>query len=146
MLTGLQISSIYVTDQDAAVDFYVNKVGMEVHTDLDLGFMRWLTLNVPGNKDRAILLEKPGPPSVDEKTAEQVRELLSKGASGGHLFFTVDDCQATYDRLKAAGVEVTQEPTEQPYGIDFGMRDPFGNSIRFAQPTGAPLEAANSAG
>ena len=74
---------------------------------------------------------------MDDKTADQVRELLSKGASGGHLFFTVDDARKTYDDLVAKGVEVTQEPTEQPYGIDFGIRDPFGNSLRFSQPAEA---------
>jgi catechol 2,3-dioxygenase-like lactoylglutathione lyase family enzyme len=134
MLKSLQISSIYVPDQDKALDFYVGKVGMEVHTDLDLGFMRWLTVVVPGDPARAVLLEKIGGPNMDDKTADQVRELLSKGASGGHLFFTVDDARKTYDDLVAKGVEVTQEPTEQPYGIDFGIRDPFGNSLRFSQP------------
>ena len=137
MLKSLQISSIYVPDQDKALDFYVGKVGMEVHTDLDLGFMRWLTVAVPGDPARSVLLEKIGGPNMDEKTADQVRELLSKGASGGHLFFTVDDARKTYDDLVAKGVEVTQEPTEQPYGIDFGIRDPFGNSLRFSQPAGA---------
>jgi len=137
MLKGLQISSIYVPDQDQAIDFYVGKLGMEVHTDLDLGFMRWLTVCVPGDRSREVLLEKVGSPYMDAATAEQVREVLSKGASGGHLFFIVDDCQKTYDDLVAKGVEITQEPTEQPYGIDFGARDPFGNSVRFSQPTEA---------
>jgi predicted enzyme related to lactoylglutathione lyase len=140
MITNIAISSIYVLDQDAALDFYVNKVGLEVSTDLDLGFMRWLTVQAPGQPDRAILLEVPGAPSMDEKTAEQVRELLSKGAAGGHLFFHTDDCYKTFEDLKSKGVEVTQEPTQQPYGIDCGMRDPFGNSIRFAQPGAVPAE------
>ena len=134
MLKSLQISSIYVADQDQALDFYVGKLGMEVHTDVDLGFMRWLTVAVPGDPARAVLLEKVGGPYMDDRTAEQVREVLSKGASGGHLFFTVDDCRTTYEDLVAKGVEVTQEPTEQPYGIDCGARDPFGNSVRFSQP------------
>ena len=134
MLKNLAISSVYVLDQDQALDFYVGKLGMEVHTDIDLGFMRWLTVCVPGQADRQVLLEKPGAPSMDEKTADQVREMVSKGASGGHLFFTTDDCRGAYDRLKAKGVEFTQEPTEQPYGIDFGLRDPFGNHIRISQP------------
>ena len=134
MLKSIQISSIYVPDQDQALDFYVGKVGMEIHTDLDLGFMRWLTVCVPGDPSRGVLLEKIGGPYMDDKTADQVREVLSKGASGGHLFLTVDDARRTYDDLVAKGVEVTQEPTEQPYGIDFGVRDPFGNSVRFNQP------------
>jgi catechol 2,3-dioxygenase-like lactoylglutathione lyase family enzyme len=134
MLKSIQISSIYVPDQDQALDFYVGKVGMQVHTDLDLGFMRWLTVCVPGDPSREVLLEKIGGPYMDDKTADQVREVLSKGASGGHLFLTVDDARKTYDDLVAKGVDVTQEPTEQPYGIDFGVRDPFGNSVRFSQP------------
>jgi catechol 2,3-dioxygenase-like lactoylglutathione lyase family enzyme len=138
MLKSIQISSIYVPDQDQALDFYVGMLGMQVHTDQDLGFMRWLTVCVPGDPSREILLEKIGGPYMDDKTAAQVREVLSKGASGGHLFFTVDDCRKTYDDLVAKGVEVTQEPTEQPYGIDCGMRDPFGNSVRFSQPVATP--------
>jgi catechol 2,3-dioxygenase-like lactoylglutathione lyase family enzyme len=134
MLKSLQISSLYVLDQDKALDFYVGILGLEVNTDADLGFMRWLTLNVPGDPGRQILLEKPGAPSVDEKTAEQIREMVSKGATGGHLFFTTDDCRGIYEELKAKGVEITQELTEQPYGTDFGLRDPFGNHVRISQP------------
>ena len=134
MLKSLAISSIYVLDQQKALDFYVGKLGLAVKNDSDLGFMRWLTIHVPG-EDREILLEKPGQPSMDDKTAAQVRDLLTKGASGGHLFFLTDDCRKTYDELKAKGVEFTEEPTERPYGIDCGLRDPFGNHIRFSQPT-----------
>ena len=134
MFKSLAISSIYVLDQDKALDFYVGKLGLEVHTDQDLGFMRWLTVGVPGDQDRQILLETPGPPALDVKTAEQVRELVSKGATGGHLFFTTADCRKTYNELRAKGVEFTEEPTERPYGIDCGLRDPFGNHIRFSQP------------
>ena len=135
MLKSLAISQIYVLDQKAALDFYVGKLGLVVNTDQDLGFMRWLTVSVPGDKTRAILLEKPGQPAMDDKTASQVRDLLTKGATGGHLFFTTDDCRKTYNELKAKGVEFTEEPTERPYGIDCGLRDPFGNHIRFSQPT-----------
>ena len=135
MFNALAISQIYVLDQDEALDFYVGKLGLEVHTDQDLGFMRWLTVAVPSQPDRQILLEKPGPPSMDEATAGQVRELLTKGVAGGHLFFNTEDCWATFDDLKGKGVEFTQEPTEMPYGIDCGLRDPFGNSIRFSQPS-----------
>jgi catechol 2,3-dioxygenase-like lactoylglutathione lyase family enzyme len=133
MFNALLISSIYVLDQGKAVDFYVGKLGLEVNTDQDLGFMRWLTVSVPGDT-RQILLEQPGAPALDVKTAEQVRELVTKGATGGHLFFTTDDCWKTYNELRAKGVEFTEEPTERPYGIDCGLRDPFGNHIRFSQP------------
>ncbi|MFC0432333.1 VOC family protein [Kutzneria buriramensis] len=134
MFNALKISQIFVLDQDEALDFYVGKLGLEVNTDADLGFMRWLTINVPGEPDREILLERPGAPRMDEATAAQVRELLTKGAMAGTLFFTTDDCQKTYETLLAKGVEFTDQPTKRDYGIDCGLRDPFGNAIRFSQP------------
>jgi uncharacterized glyoxalase superfamily protein PhnB len=97
--------------------------------------MRWLTVIVPGEPDREILLEKPGPPAMDDATTEQVRELVSKGATAGWIGFTVDDCQKVYEDLKARGVEFTEEPTQRDYGIDCGGRDPFGNAFRIMQPT-----------
>jgi catechol 2,3-dioxygenase-like lactoylglutathione lyase family enzyme len=135
MLTSISCSHLFVLDQDQALDFYVNTLGMQVHTDADLGFMRWLTVCVPGEPGRQILLEKPGPPAMDEATAERVRELLTKGAAGGWLMLTTEDARATYEQLKVKGVEFTSEPTEQPYGIDFGLRDPFGNHLRVGQMT-----------
>ena len=134
MFTAITHSQIYVLDQDEALAFYVGKLGLEVNADVDLGFMRWLTINVPGHPDREILLEKPGPPSMSEETAAQVREMVTKGASGGHLFFSTDDCRKTYETLVGKGVEFTEEPTERDYGTDCGLRDPFGNHIRFSQP------------
>ncbi|WP_410814584.1 VOC family protein [Micromonospora sp. 067-2] len=132
-MNAISRSQIYVLDQDEALDFYVNKLGMELNTDQDLGFMRWLTVNLPGDPEREILLEKPGSPALDPATAAQVRELLSKGALGGSLFMTTDDAHKTHEELVAKGVEITDEPTERPYGIDFGIRDPFGNKIRVGQ-------------
>ncbi|OXM72122.1 MULTISPECIES: VOC family protein [Amycolatopsis] len=134
MFNAITLSQIFVTDQDEALDFYVGKLGLEVKIDQDLGFMRWLTVCVPGEPGREILLEKPGPPAMDEATASQVRELLAKGATGGWIGLTTDDCRKTYEELLAKGVEFTQEPTERPYGIDCGLRDPFGNAIRINQP------------
>jgi catechol 2,3-dioxygenase-like lactoylglutathione lyase family enzyme len=125
-------SSIFVLDQDQALDFYVDKLGLEVSNDVDLGFMRWLTVRVPG-EDREILLERPGPPGYDPATAESVREMVTKGASGGTLFFNTDDAHAAHAELQAKGVELSEEPATQSYGIDFGFRDPFGNHIRIAQ-------------
>jgi catechol 2,3-dioxygenase-like lactoylglutathione lyase family enzyme len=133
MLNTTRLSSLFVLDQDEALDFYVGKLGMEVNTDVDLGFMRWLTINVPGDPGREILLEKPGPPAMDEETAGTVRELVTKGATGGWIGFTTDDVRKTYEELAAQGVEFTQEPTEQSYGVDCGLRDPFGNAIRILQ-------------
>jgi len=133
MLNAITISHIFVTNQDEALDFYVGKLGLEVSSDQDLGFMRWLTVRVPGQPGRDILLEKPGPPAMDEASAQQIRELIAKGASGFTVGFATSDCRKLYETLLAKGVEFTQEPMEQPYGIDMGIRDPFGNHIRVAQ-------------
>jgi predicted enzyme related to lactoylglutathione lyase len=130
MLSAVTHSQIFVLDQDEALEFYVGKLGLEVNTDADLGFMRWLTVSVPGHPERQILLERPGPPAMDEKTAEQVRELVTKGAMGGWLIFTTEDAYVTHKELQEKGVELPEEPTVQPYGVDFGLRDPFGNNIR----------------
>jgi catechol 2,3-dioxygenase-like lactoylglutathione lyase family enzyme len=134
MLKKMTHSQVYVLDQDEALDFYVGKLGFEVNTDADLGFMRWLTVNLPGEPDRELLLEKPGPPAHDDATAEQIRELVTKGAMGMAGIFRVDDIHKTYEDLRAKGVEFTEEPTERDYGIDCGLRDPFGNHIRIGQP------------
>lgn len=133
MLKAITQSQIYVLDQDEALDFYVGTLGLEVTTDVDLGFMRWLTVSVPGQSDREIVLEVPGPPALDPATAEQVRELVAKGAMGGWLILTTDDALKTFETLKQRGVEITDGPNDQPYGIDFGLRDPFGNRIRIGQ-------------
>ena len=133
MYNAISRSQIFVLDQDEAVKFYTDVLGLEVAADVDLGFMRWLTVRVPGDPVREILLERPGPPSMDEATAAQVRELVTKGAMGGSLFLTTDDAKATFKILKDRGVDVTDEPETRPYGIDFGIRDPFGNAIRIGQ-------------
>ncbi|MEV3997872.1 VOC family protein [Streptomyces halstedii] len=133
MFNAITHSQIYVLDQDQALDFYVGKLGLEVNADIDMGFMRWLTVSVVGHSDRQVLLEKPGPPAMSEETAEQVRALLTKGALGSALILTTDDCHRTYETLLTRGVEFTDEPTERPYGIDCGLRDPFGNHLRFTQ-------------
>jgi catechol 2,3-dioxygenase-like lactoylglutathione lyase family enzyme len=135
MLKSISISHVWVLDQDQALDFYVNTLGLELRSDIPLGFMRWLTVGVPGDASREILLELPAPPSVDEASAQQLRDLVSKGATGFTVGFTTDDCRETFENLQAKGVEITQEPVERFYGIDFGLRDPFGNAIRIVQPT-----------
>ena len=101
MYQSITRSQLFVLDQDEALDFYVNKLGLEVSADVDLGFMRWLTVRVPGDPGREILLERPGPPAMDEATAAQVRELVTKGAMGGWLCITTPDAQGTYETLKA---------------------------------------------
>jgi len=132
MITSLGITQIFVLDQDQALDFYVGKLGLEVTDDVDFGVMRWLTVRVPG-EDRLVLLERPDPPRYDPATTDAIREMVTKGASGGHLFFYTDDAYATHADLRAKGVELPEEPTQQGYGIDFGFRDPFGNHLRITQ-------------
>ena len=134
MPNAISHHSIFVLDQDETLDFYVGKLGFEVSADVDMGNMRWLTVGVPGDGDRHILLEKPGPPAMDDATAEQVRDLLTRGATGLAFILRTDDCRKTYEELVAKGVEFTQEPIEQFYGVDCGLRDPFGNHIRVVQP------------
>jgi catechol 2,3-dioxygenase-like lactoylglutathione lyase family enzyme len=134
VLDAITISHVFVFDQDEALDFYVGKLGLEVEEDVDLGFMRWLTVCVPGDRSRRILLEKAAPPSVDEASAAQIRELVSKGATGFTIGFTTPDCRATFEDLKAKGVEIREEPVDRFYGIDMGIRDPFGNAIRIVEP------------
>ena len=136
MLTQLLNTQVWVHDQDEALAFYTEKLGMEVREDVtvpEMGNFRWLSVGVPGQPDVAIaLMAIPGPPVFDEETRKQIQELMAKGASGS-LFFATDDCQATYDELKSKGVEFTQPPTEQFYGIDAGFRDQSGNHFRMMQ-------------
>jgi catechol 2,3-dioxygenase-like lactoylglutathione lyase family enzyme len=139
MFKAITHSSILVLDQDQALDFYVGKLGLEVRADIDMGFMRWLTVGVPGDETREVLLEVPGPPAVDDATAEQMRELVTKGATGLALGLRTEDCRKTYEELVAKGVEFTDEPTERFYGTDCGLRDPFGNNIRITEPVDGPI-------
>jgi len=136
MLKQLTNVSVWVHDQDEAVSFYTEKLGLELRDDVtvpEMGNFRWVTVGVPGQPDVSIaLLGVPGPPVFDTETQEQVKALVAKGAAGG-LFFATDDVQATYEELRSRGVEFQQEPTEQPYGIDAGFRDPSGNQMRVAQ-------------
>jgi catechol 2,3-dioxygenase-like lactoylglutathione lyase family enzyme len=145
MLNKINISHVWVLDQDEALDFYVNKLGLVVTQDMNLGFMRWLTVAVPGDPNREILLELPGPPAMDEQTGQQVRDLVTKGATGFTVGFTTDDARKTYAELEANGVELTEEPVEHFYGIDFGLRDPFGNRIRIVQLAQMPAGAMPNA-
>jgi uncharacterized glyoxalase superfamily protein PhnB len=129
-------AQIWVHDQDAALDFYTRKLGMEVRADVtlpEMGNFRWLTVGPAGQPDISIVLMAiPGAPVMDAETAEQVRTLMAKGFAGT-VFLTTDDCQAAYEELSARGVEFNEPPEERPYGIDSGFRDPSGNSIRLTQ-------------
>ena len=135
-------SQLWVHDQDEALAFYTEKLGMELRDDVtvaEMGNFRWLTVGVPGQPDVSlVLMSVPGPPVFDEETRAQITALMAKGAAGG-LFFSTDDCQKSYEELKARGVEFQQEPTEQPYGIDAGFRDPSGNHFRLVQRAPVPV-------
>ena len=136
MLTQLTHVNVWVHDQDEALEFYTKTLGMEVRDDVtvaEMGNFRWLTVAPPGQQGVALaLLNIPGPPVFDEETAAQVKSIVAKGAAGG-LFFLSDDVRGTYEELKKKGVEFSQEPTEQPYGLDAGFRDTSGNQMRVAQ-------------
>ncbi|HTH71197.1 MAG TPA: VOC family protein [Candidatus Saccharimonadales bacterium] len=133
MITKLNVTSVKVLDQDEALDFYVNKLGLEKAQDIKQGPFRWLTVRFPGD-DVEIFLEEPGPPLHDEATAAQLRELITKGAMSS-LVFRSDDVRGLYEILQARGVsDFTQEPIDHGYGTDMGIRDPFGNAIRILQP------------
>jgi uncharacterized glyoxalase superfamily protein PhnB len=131
-------AQLWVHDQEEALAFWTEKVGMEVRSDVtlpEMGDFRWLTVSPPGQEDVAItLMAIPGPPVMDEETAEQVRNLMAKGFSGT-VFLTTEDVRSEYEQLKGRGVEFTEEPEERPYGIDCGFRDPSGNSVRLTQPS-----------
>ena len=136
MLKQLTTTQVWVHDQDETLDFYTEKLGLELREDVtvpELGNFRWLSVGVPGQPDIAItLMAIPGPPVFDAETQDAIKTLVAKGVASG-LFFATDDVQATYEELKDRGVEFQQEPTEQPYGVDAGFRDPSGNQMRVAQ-------------
>lgn len=132
----LSTAQLWVHDQDAALEFYTSKLGMEVRQDVTLpgmGDFRWLTVGPAGQPDIAIVLMAiPGPPVMSPETAEEVKSLMAKGFAGT-IFLTTDDVRADYEELKGRGVEFTETPEERPYGIDAGFRDPSGNSFRLTQ-------------
>ena len=136
-------TQLWVHDQDEALAFYTEKLGMEVRNDVtlpEMGDFRWLTVGPPGQEDVSItLMAIPGPPVMDDESAEQLKTVMAKGFAGT-VFLTTEDCQASYEELKGRGVEFTETPEERPYGIDSGFRDPSGNSIRLTQVT-VPLTA-----
>jgi catechol 2,3-dioxygenase-like lactoylglutathione lyase family enzyme len=134
-------AQLWVHDQDEALAFYTDKLGMEVRADVtvpELGDFRWLTVGPPSQPDIAIaLMAIPGEPVMDGETREQVRNLMAKGFAGS-VFFTTDDLQASCEELKGRGVEFVDEPEERPYGIDASFRDPSGNNFRLTQVTQPP--------
>jgi catechol 2,3-dioxygenase-like lactoylglutathione lyase family enzyme len=136
MISRISHVNVWVTDQDEALAFYRDKLGLEVREDVtmpEMGGFRWLAVGAAGQPDVSfVLMAIPGPPVFEPDSAEKLRELLAKGALGA-LFLTSDDVQATYEELKARGVEFSSEPTQMPYGIDAPFRDPFGNEFRLVE-------------
>ena len=129
-------AQLWVHDQDEALAFYTDKVGLEVRADVtlpEMGNFRWLTVGPAGQTDVSIVLMAiPGPPVMDADTAEQVRALMAKGFAGT-IFLTTDDVQSSYGELKGRGVDFVEQPEDRPYGIDSAFRDPSGNNIRLTQ-------------
>jgi uncharacterized glyoxalase superfamily protein PhnB len=129
-------AQLWVNDQDEALAFYTQKLGMEVRMDVtlaEMGNFRWLTVGPAGQPDVSIVLMAiPGHPLLDADTSEQLRDLVAKGFAGT-VFLTTDDCQASFEELRDRGVEFSEEPEDRPYGIDSGFHDPSGNSIRLTQ-------------
>jgi predicted enzyme related to lactoylglutathione lyase len=129
-------AQLWVHDQDEALAFYTDKLGMEVRSDVtvaEMGNFRWLAVGPPGQSGFAVVLMAiPSPPIMDSETAEQVRGLMARGFAGT-IFLATDDLQATYDELKGRGVEFVDQPQETPYGLDSSFRDPSGNHIRLTQ-------------
>jgi catechol 2,3-dioxygenase-like lactoylglutathione lyase family enzyme len=132
----ISTAQLWVHDQDEALAFYTEKLGMEVRVDVtfpEMGDFRWLTVGPPGQEEIAIVLMAiPGPPVMDPETQKDVRELMAKGFAGT-VFLTTNDIQADVEALKNRGLEFIEEPEERPYGIDSGFRDPSGNSFRLTQ-------------
>ena len=132
MITRLALTQLYVLDQQEALDFYCGILRMEVRSDFDLGFMRWLTIAVPGDPNE-VLLELPVRPYLDDDANQEIRNLVTRGAGGGWLGFDTDDAEKLHAELASKGVEVVDPPTKRFYGTDFGIRDPFGNPIRITE-------------
>ena len=130
----ITIVALRVLDQDSALKFYTETLGFTQTEDMDLGGMRWLTVAPPDQPELNILLERVGPPFVDDETASQLDEIVAKGA-GGTLFFQVDDVRGMFDRLVDKGVEIIQEPIERFYGTDIAIRDDSGNQLRINEPS-----------
>lgn len=126
MITNVSLVTLYVTDQDEARDFYVDKLGFAPHTDVRMGDgFRWVTIIHPDYPELEVTLMIPGPP-LDQEMAEAVRRSLANGNMGGFGLQTTD-CHKDYDDLVSKGVEFTQPPADRPYGIEAVMRDNSGN-------------------
>lgn len=133
MISKLSHATIYVLNQEEAKDFYTNKLGFEVRTDLTLEGFRWLTVSPKSQSDlEIVLMEAKAGPMIDETTAQQLREFIHKGLMGAGVFNT-EDCRATYEELKRKGVEFISPPQERPYGVEALFKDNSGNWFSLTQ-------------
>lgn len=133
MITNVSLVTLYTTDQDASRDFYVDKLGFVVDTDVTMGEgFRWLTIAHPDHRELEVTLMKPGPP-LDEEMATTVSRALAGGRMGGFGLRT-DDCRGDHERLTKLGVEFVQEPADRPYGVEAIMRDNAGNWLVLVEP------------
>ena len=132
MSKGIGVLGLYVLDQSEALDFYVNKLGFVVHADHTNSNYRWLTIKHPNQPSLEVGLFSPQEPVLDAATARTMREMVAKGAMPP-LVLIVDDCRASYDALKAKGVEFTQEPIARYGGVDANFRDPSGNAWKMIE-------------
>ena len=132
MSQGIQVIGLYVRDQDEAVAFYVDKLGFRVHTDVRNGNYRWLTVQHPEQPSFQLGLFAPEQPALDAATVQGVREIVAKGGMPP-MVLVVDDCFATYERMRALGVEFTQEPMARYGNVDASFRDPSGNGWKMLQ-------------
>ena len=132
MKNGVQVVGLYVRDQDEALDFYVERLGFEVNTDAKNGDYRWLTVQYPNQPLLQLGLFRPESPTIDAATLAAIDEAVAKGAMPP-LVLVVDDCQAAYDRMRAAGVEFTQAPVARYGSVDASFRDPSGNGWKLIQ-------------
>lgn len=132
----ISTAQLWVHDQDEALAFYTDKVGMEVRSDVtvaEMGNFRWLTVGPKGQPDvEIVLMAIPGEPMIDAATRAQIADLMGKGFAGT-IFLTTDDVHAAYDEMRARGVEFNDPITQMPYGLDTSFRDPSGNNVRLAQ-------------
>jgi catechol 2,3-dioxygenase-like lactoylglutathione lyase family enzyme len=136
MINRLSHATVWVLDQDEALEFYTGKLGFEVRNDARMDTFRWLTVGPPGQPELEIVLAHPGPPMLDPESGEQIRGMVAKGALSGGVFAT-DDIRRTYDDLSARGVKFLMEPTERPYGIEATFRDNSGTWFSLTQPAGS---------
>ena len=127
MIQKLTIATIYCTDQQAARDFYVDTLGLEVRSDAESGGVRWILVGPKEQPDISVMLVAPGPP-LSAESADALERLVSAGG-WNPLTFAVDDCRATISDLQGRGVEIVHEPTEQPFGVEALIRDPAGNTL-----------------